>query len=208
MGLIPILLGTVSKPLEITYKLSRLALRLKGTRKVLGVADQLAMFTLDLMGKVKLSLTLNLLKIAHGKVRCQKLATQTCRWLDQHRRGLSADDSNTRLLHDLDNFFSKDEKAVIATATPLTWAGLLFLRDCLEPLHPGDMDVCTQFMGPDGKLNVNAALKAFYGTQTAYKMADALLAPSGSLNAESLMFKVYDDMRYALQRDLTEILIL
>ncbi|GIL72740.1 hypothetical protein Vretimale_4454 [Volvox reticuliferus] len=208
MGLIPVLLGAVSKPLEITYKVTRLVLRLKGTHKVLGVADHLATFTLDLMGKVKLSLTLLLVKLVHGKVRCQKLAAHTCKWLDEHRGGPSAGDSNECLLEDLNNLFSKDKEAVIATAMPLTRAGLLFLRDCLEPLHPGDKDICARFMKPDGRLDLNAALTAFYGTETAYKLADALSAQSGSLNADSLMLKVYNDVRYALRRDLTEMLIL
>ncbi|EFJ51987.1 hypothetical protein VOLCADRAFT_103189 [Volvox carteri f. nagariensis] len=208
MGLIPVLLASISKPLEITYKVSRLALRLKGTRKVLGVADHLVTFTLDLKGKIKLSLALLLLKLVHGKLRCQKLASQCCKWLDVHRKGAASGDSNERLLEDLNDLFCPRNEVVVGNATPLTRAGLLFLRDCLDPIQTADKDISSRFIGPGGQLDVRAALTAFYGTATAHKLADVLAASSVSPNTKSLMLKVYDDLRYALRRDLTEMFIL
>lgn len=211
MGVIPMLLGAVSKPLQTMYKISRLALRLKSTRKVIGVADNLVTFALDVRGKAKLSLTILLFKLIHGKYRCHQLAAQTGLWLKEHLPNSAKGDSSEAIYGDLTDFFSDKNEPIFAATPHLTLAGLLFLRDCCRPLQEADNDVAQRFKGPGGQLDVRGALTAFYGTATAIRIADALAVPnagSDSKVAESLLFRAYDDLRYALHRDLTELLIL
>ncbi|GLC35694.1 hypothetical protein PLESTB_000484700 [Pleodorina starrii] len=209
MVLIPKVLGALSKPLQMAYKVSRLAFKLHGplsSRKVLGVADHLLGFTLDVTGKVKLSLTLLLIKFVHGKVRCQQLAAAASGWLDNHRS--SVGDTNDVLLKDLNAIFSPSKETRLATATPLMRAGLLFLRDCLDPINPADKNIAARFVQPGGQLDVQAALTAFYSTGAANKLADAMVAPSIPPNADALVSKAYDDLRKALRRDLADMLLL
>ncbi|KXZ56571.1 hypothetical protein GPECTOR_1g513 [Gonium pectorale] len=222
MGVIPLLLGRVGQPLVLTYKSAKVGVALTGARHALTVADAFVSFALDINGKTWIGLAWLAIKFAHGKRRCQRLADETHQWIERHRSvPVSKATSDKALEADLDAWLRSGRAAVAKPETqpsPLTRAGLLFLRDCLARMRAGDEGVAAKFRAPDGRLDVRGALLALYGTPTSRRLAEALAEEPSSSSAppasssggpplQSLIDGVYTDLRLALRRDLMEMLV-
>ncbi|KAG2483451.1 hypothetical protein HYH03_017705 [Edaphochlamys debaryana] len=106
MGIVPMTLGNISKPLERTYKVCRTGLAVRGAalgHSAFGIFDALFGYTLDVKGAVRISLSWLAIKFVHGKIRTSKLAGKTHAFLDDHRPAKpNSGDPDTALAADLD----------------------------------------------------------------------------------------------------------